>query len=464
MSSGPTPPRRRGGGWRLVLVAVAGAAAVLGYQSLAGSASHSGGSPAAAQPPGAAGLVAGSSATGATGAPSRGGAGTTGTTGTTGPTGTRAAGDVAGGPSRVSVSGPQLVVVVDRPSGAFAQQNRLINQGAMVELAQLDAAGGLGHHGVRLVTEQLDNLSPVAVQARLKAAGAGAVLVLPCDADSQLRLANGAKAYRTLMLAPCDADAALARSIPTYWPVGMAGDDEAAGLAGFMQRIGYQDVYVLDTPGLTYTTSMTAYFRQAVAAKRLRIAGSTTVSLALSPTEIARAAAAIKASGQRTTAVFSALPPPYVDELAAGLARDGVHKVLLGTSAMDTPLTLAKGASALENATFASYGFLEQDPAANGFLDEYRARFGLPVGSFPGLGFETIRLLAAAVSRAGSTSPAAIGQALSSGLTLTGVALADRSYAAGGDHNPISSVSVEKISSGSFLPLLTADPTDVPQP
>jgi branched-chain amino acid transport system substrate-binding protein len=358
------------------------------------------------------------------------------------------------------------VVVIDEPADPFKQQNRLIMQGATVALEALDAAGGVGHHGVRLLPESLDGLSPAAVQRQLRAAGPGAVLVLPCDTNAQFSLASGAAPYKTLMFAPCDADAALAQTIPTYWPVGMAGNDEAAGLAAFMQREGYRGVYVLDTPGLTYATTMTRYFREAARDEQLVVTGSGTASMTgLTSAVIKRLAAGIKAA-PRTTAVFSALPPPYIDQLAAGLAGDGVDQIVFGTSAMDTPLTLsAHGSAALEDATLPSYGFLRQDePAAEDFVNQYRARFGLPVGSFPGLGFETIRLIAAAVAKAGSSNPATIEQALLGGISLSGVALFDRSYTAGSDHNPVGTVSVEKISSGSFLPLLTSAPPTAPAP
>jgi branched-chain amino acid transport system substrate-binding protein len=454
MSTPQAPSPRRPGFGRLVLVAAVGAGAVLGVQSLtSGSGHHSAGAVGAQRAGGLAPIVAGTS-------------GRQGTTGRA--TGAQPAkgvtGAVADAPAVRPVTGPRLVVVIDEPSGAFAQQNRLIREGATVAVAQIDAAGGAAHQGVRLLPESLDGLSPAAVQQRLRAAGPGAVLVLPCDADSEFSLAAGAAPYKTLMLAPCDADAALAQSIPTYWPVGTPGNDEAAGLAGYLQRLDGSTAFVIDTPGLRYTDAMTGYFRAAAQARGIQITGTATVSLAVGEAEVKRAASAIRAARPKPAVVFTALPPPYVNRLAAGLAGDGVQQILFGTSAMDTPLSLTKGAAALENATFGSYGFPSEDAAASNFLTAYRARFGLPVGSFPGLGYETIRLLDAAVTKARSTTPAAIQQALLGGISLPGVALFDRSYGGGSDHSPTTSVSVEKISSGSFLPLVTGPPTDVPKP
>jgi len=63
------------------------------------------------------------------------------------------------------------------------------------------------------------------------------------------------------------------------------------------------------------------------------------------------------------------------------------------------------------------------------------------------------RTLIDAVRKAGSAEPSAIQQALTGGLTLEGVGLAERSYQRGGDHDPIAEVAVSKIAAGNFLPL-----------
>ena len=100
--------------------------------------------------------------------------------------------------ANVAASSGPLTVVIDEPGGLFAEQNELIMQGAIAAVDVLNAKGGVAHNKVRLVPEHLDGLSASAVQQRLHAAGANAVLVLPCDSNSQATLANGAAAYGTL--------------------------------------------------------------------------------------------------------------------------------------------------------------------------------------------------------------------------------------------------------------------------
>ena len=189
---------RRSEALRLTLaVVLAGGAVVLG-ESLTGGGHHRSGSPA--QQGAAGGSSSSSSSAGGTGAKPGGN-----------PSSTAGSQPSAAGspPGRVVVAGGPVVtrslrhgsmtVVIDRPSsGLFAEQNRSIEQGAVVAVDELNAAGGLAHHiRIKLVTQSLDGLSASAVHARLRSEAA-AVLILPCDADSQLTQAAGASQYGML--------------------------------------------------------------------------------------------------------------------------------------------------------------------------------------------------------------------------------------------------------------------------
>jgi len=363
-----------------------------------------------------------------------------------------------------------MVVVVDQPPpGLFSEQNRSIAQGAEVAVDELNAKGGLlaRHIHIKLVRQSLDGLSASAVQARLRSEAA-AVLILPCDTNSQLSLAAGASTFGMLMLAPCNPDATAGGRYSTYWPVGMAATDEAAGLASVMDRVGYRQAFVVSAPGTSYVELLTNAFRSVAQTEGIQVVGSASINT--TSTDFSGLARAIKAASPSPTAIFTALPPPLVNRVAAGLLAQGVGQTVLGGTAMDTPLTLAsdpkaKGPKALENAIFASYGFPRASASGSGFIGDYRTTFGgEPVGAFPGLGFETIRLLEAAVHKAGSAEPSAIQQALAGGIALQGVALATRTYEPGGDHNPVGTVAVTKIASGSFFPLLAVTPGKVPTP
>jgi ABC-type branched-subunit amino acid transport system substrate-binding protein len=373
---------------------------------------------------------------------------------------------VAGGPAvaRALRRGSMTVVIDSPPPGLFSEQNRSIAQGSEVAVDALNSSGGLpGHVHVRLVSQDLDGLSASALQSRLRSETAAA-LILPCDTDSQLSLAAAGSQFGMLMLAPCNPDPTAGGRYATYWPVGTAANDETAGLTSFMATLGYGSVFVVSSPGSRYVELLTSDFRNAAQSNGIKLAGS--ASIAMSAPDYASLARAIEAVQPRPAAIFTALPPPLVNRLAAGLRTQGVPETVLGSTAMDTPLTLSgKASSSLENATFASYGFPRVSPAARRFAVAYRSRFRRePVGSFPGLGLETIRLLEAAARKGHSAEPSAIQRALAGGITLTGVGLADRTYRAGGDHNPIGEVAISKVSSGAFLPLQAVTLKSTPAP
>jgi hypothetical protein len=58
------------------------------------------------------------------------------------------------------------------------------------------------------------------------------------------------------------------------------------------------------------------------------------------------------------------------------------------------------------------------------------------------------------VRKAGSAQPSAIQRALTGGLALSGVGLADRVYQNRGDHNPVGQVDISKISARRLAPLV----------
>jgi ABC-type branched-subunit amino acid transport system substrate-binding protein len=352
-----------------------------------------------------------------------------------------------------------MTVVIDQPSSSlFAEQNTSIAQGAAVAVDELNAAGGLERHiQVKLVPQALDGLSASEVEGRLRSEAAAA-LILPCDTDSQASLAAEAAKYATLMFAPCNPDPTVGQRYSTYWPVGMATNEEVAGLASFMREIGYGSAFIVTAPGSHYVQLVTNYFRAAAQRRGLRIVGS--ASVAMTAKDFSGLAHTIAAANPRPSTIFTALPPPYVNQLAAGLKAQGITQSVVGASVMDTRLTLTNNMGALEDAAFASYGFPRESAQAHRFAVMYKKLFGgePPVGSFPGLGFETIRLLEAAAHQARSAEPSAMEHALSRGLALEGVALAERRYQSGADHNPIGPVSVEKVVAGHLEPVLATNP------
>jgi ABC-type branched-subunit amino acid transport system substrate-binding protein len=360
-------------------------------------------------------------------------------------------------------------VMVDVPpsSSSLAQQNLSVAQGAAVAVSELDAQHAPLH--ITLVAGHLDGLSPAAAAATVRSAHANA-LVLPCDTNSEYQLAAAIAKLDVLALAPCSYDPARGLHDANYWATGIPANAEAAGLAAWMGKRGYTRVLIVNAPGLSYASQITRYFRLAAPAERVEIIGSTTI------TPDAKGYAALvrhinaEPHRKRPPELFTALPPPYVNELVGALQKGlttglGITVTrVFGTAVMDTRLTLSTK-PVPNGAYFSSYGLLQQAPAAQRFAADYRRLFGKPVvGGFAGAGFDTIGFFEAAVAKANSLSAAQIDRALSGGLTVSSVQNGTISYPAGGDHSPLADMAVQSVYAGTLNPLSVVVPSNVPSP
>jgi len=289
------------------------------------------------------------------------------------------------------------------------------------------------------------------------------VAILPCNVDLAPSLAKAAAARHLLILSPCNPDPAATRRIPMDWPIAMSGNQEAAQLVDWALGERMVPAYLLvGEPKTSYVSALTRYFRAALTENHIPLVGEATVKL--DGSNVSAVAKDIRRA--KPLVIFTAVFSPYVEKIASGLRHRGVRAPVLVGDGMDAQLELQKYTwRDLSEVLFASYGFAR--PASKAFFDEYRARFRRrPVGAFPGLGLETIRVLEAAVLRAGSTEPRAINDAFAQGFKLTGVGLSDRVYPGSGVREPTTDVGVSRVDAppGLYYPYYSSIPRSVPRP
>jgi ABC-type branched-subunit amino acid transport system substrate-binding protein len=356
-----------------------------------------------------------------------------------------------------------LRVAVLVPTGAFGIQSRLVANGAEIAAAQLNAKGGISRTFVVEIarTPLRASASPAAVIRRLAASGTHAV-ILPCNNDHQTDLAKAASKLGVMALAPCNTLGS-AEIPPLVWAVGPTPGEQAAQTL-FYIRTHYGTMpagYILNPSRRSaYASTMAAALRAAAAKNGMKIVGQGAVRL--DGRDAARAAAAIQRSGAGT--VLTTLGAPQARDVITKLRKAGYTKPIHATDAMDATLARRGFGSALNDVRFVTYGFAR--PSADRFLRDYRARFkARPQGSFPGLGFETVRTLEAAVARSRSTVPRKMDEALGRGLSITGIALGDVTYPGGGVRRPVRTVGIAGIVNGQYVPLLASRPapSTVPQ-
>jgi branched-chain amino acid transport system substrate-binding protein len=355
-------------------------------------------------------------------------------------------------------------------TGFLAVHDKLISNGAKLAVEQINSKGGIGGKvKIALTLEDVKSDPAVSVQVANDLIGKHVgVLVLPCNTDYQVAMANVAQRKNQFTLSPCNGDPTVAKKFPIYWPVGMAGNAQMAQLANYAKLRKYKRVYVLDSQFL-YVHLMAKYFKKAAPSRGISIVGTDQIpfgatGFAGSPEGYAAIVTKIKNLKTKPNAIMTGLFSPFVDFLARQLKSQGVNVPVIGSDGMDTGVNLQVGGSAVNGYGFSTFGSPDKGTATARFYAQFRKRFGAsPDGTYPALGYDTIKVLEAAVIKAGSTDPKKIQAVLSRGMTVNG-ALGPVKYLGHGQHNPKNVVVVDQIKGGKFVKVLKSVPTKVPAP
>ena len=379
-------------------------------------------------------------------------------------------GFTSGGTSAGLSKGTIKVGYGNNLTGFLAVHDKLISNGARLAVEQINRKGGIGGKvRIALTLEDVKSDPAVSVQVANDLIGKHVgVLVLPCNTDYQVAMTNVAQRKKQFTLSPCNGDPTVAKKFPIYWPVGMAGNAQMAQLANYAKLRKYKRVYVLDSTFL-YVHLMAKYFKKAAPSRGISIVGTDQIpfgatGFATSPEGYAAIVTKIKNLRPKPQAIMTGLFSPFVDFLARQLKSQGVNIPVIGSDGMDTAVNLQVGGSAVNGYAFSTFGSLDKGSPTVRFYAQFRKRFGAsPDGTYPALGYDTIKVLEAAVIKAGSTNPKKIQAVLARGMTVRG-ALGPVRYLGHGQHNPKNLVVVDQIRGGKFVKVLKSVPTRVPAP
>jgi ABC-type branched-subunit amino acid transport system substrate-binding protein len=347
------------------------------------------------------------------------------------------------------------VAILVPTTGDFAPHNTLVANGA--QIAADESGDAKGPVGATRITLQRTNLAPDANPAQVMSSLAAdhvTAVILPCNVDSVPSLARAGSQAGLLMLLPCDPDPKAVLSIPLVWPTAMGGNAEVAQLVTYARVQNARHPYLITTSGSAYVDELSNYFRASTKLNGLTMAGESSVPL--NGGDIAGLAASIKKA--KPDAIFTALFSPYVERVVAGLHAHGIIAPIYVTDGMDADQHLDHWGAKLNNSNYATFGFSR--PGGGQFGADYTTAFHkVPSGSFPGLGYEAIRVLEAAMTGAGTTSATGINAQFEKGFTVTGAALGDVRYGGKNQRLPFTDAGVARIVGGAVVPLFSSDPS-----
>ena len=144
------------------------------------------------------------------------------------------------------------------------------------------------------------------------------------------------------------------------------------------------------------------------------------------------------------------IPGYYTDAgLIARQARSlGIKATLLGADGWDSPKLVEIGGEAMEGACLSNhYSVDDPAPAVRRFVDAYKAKYGAEPDSIAATSYDAMRLIADAITRAGSTEGKRIRDALAATKDFAGVT---GTISMDADRNPIKPAVVLRVEGGRF--------------
>lgn len=339
-----------------------------------------------------------------------------------------------------------------------------ISNGIKLAVNQINKAGGVGGK-VKLALTVQDtgsDTTKAVTEAKSYADGGTSVVFAECNADAQVAEAAVLKQSNALVMSACDAAPKIGAQYPNYWGVGLSPNMTMAALAQYAASKGYKRVYVMNSTDLLYDTSLTSYFEKAATHLGIKVIGSNlyTVGATNYSSQIAQIQAAL---GKKPDAIFSPIFVPDVGTFVKQLRAAGVTTPFLTGDGSDSPLLLSIAGSASNGTCLSTHAFPEAGTPTADFYKLYDQTYGGKLDTaFAAVGYNMVKVLEAAVTKAQSTDPAAISKALAGGLSVSAPnTLWSISYPSG-QHWPVYAVPVDCVKAQKFYRAAYSVPTYIP--
>ena len=293
--------------------------------------------------------------------------------------------------------------------------------GARLAVDELNAAGGVLQRPLVLVVEDNRSLPGESATAVKKLISRDNVVALigECSSARTLEAAAIAQASGVPLVTPASTSPKVTEVGDEVFRVCFVDSFQGEVIATFARRrLGLGRAALLVDASAPYSVGLADYFSRTFTALGGRVVASQKYSG--TETDFRAQLTAIRAA--KPDALF--LPGYYV---AAGLvARQakelGLGATLLGGDGFEAPQLLEIGGPALNGAYYSTHFATENTGhASRAFVASYRARYGAAPNGLAALTYDSVKLLADALTRAGTTDRAALRRSLAATRDFPGV-------------------------------------------
>ena len=371
-----------------------------------------------------------------------------------------------GGPT--SKGTPIKIGMIYNMTGAQASLDVPSANGAKLAVKEINAAGGILGRQLELVS----------YDGKTDAATIGNAATQLTETDKVVAMFGFSDTDMVMAAAPIAAKAGivfvtsgatspkLPDQVPDYLFMACFGDNvqAAAGAEFASKKLNAKTAYLLIDKGMEYTLLLGKYFKERFA----ELGGSIVLedTYQTGDKDFSAQITKLKGLGSLPDTLFISSGPDDVGTIVKQFRDAGVDKPIFGGDGYDTPLLIQIAGKGAENVYFTTHSLMDPQlgtDAVKSFITAYQAEYKTPPeNAFAGLGYDTVKLIADAIKRAGSSDPKAIRDALQNTKNLPGVTGAITYQP--GSRIPQKGVAIILVKDGKFTLAAELVPEKVPAP
>lgn len=301
-----------------------------------------------------------------------------------------------------------------------------INRGTILAVKEINDAGGVLGKKLELVVydTKTDPTVIAATASQLINQDKVTVALGFTDSDAALALGPIFQTAGVPFVTPGATSPKLPDQVGSEMFLACFGDNvqAAAGAEFVINKLSGKTVYLLRDNSTEYTTLLAKYFKEAYTHGGGRIAleddykaGDKSFTAQITK---------LKALPSKPDVLYVAAQPDDIGTVVKQIRQAGLTQPIVGGDGYDTPLLLSVGGKAANNVYFSTHAYMAEDstPAIVTFFHAYKAAYKTPPeNAFAALGYDTVGLIADAITRTGSTDPAKIRDALAATQGYKGI-------------------------------------------
>ncbi len=309
-------------------------------------------------------------------------------------------------------------------TGGYASIDNPAANGSRLAVKEINAAGGVLGRPLEIIVEDGKSDVPTITSVTKKMVEEDGVHALAGLTDTSYMLAAGPVAQEAgLPFLDVGGTAPLITTVGDFIFMLPFGDNvQAAVAAEFAQEKGWKTTAILLDEAMDYTKFLAKYFKDRVTMEDIGGEILSELTYASGDTDFSAQLTEFKNLDPQPDFLFISSNPGEIGTIIQQARDLGLTMPIMGGDGYDTPL-LAELAPGSSDVFFTTHqGIYDQTPVSEAFNAAYEEEYGNPPEAvFAALGYDGIKLMADAMTRAGTTDGAAVRDALAATQGFEGV-------------------------------------------